>query len=93
MPKASGDTIGQVVAGTGALGVELKWFGADKPAGFTSNHHSWRYMAAQDLPKTDAILSGLLDMRIPLTFSLEDCAHVADIIETVVGRALRKGAA
>ena len=62
------------------LGVELKWFGDDEPVAFTSNHKSWRYIKKQSLPKTDAILSGLFDMRIPLTFSLADCQHIADII-------------
>lgn len=93
MPTASTETMKQVVTGAKALGVELKWFGADSPVGFTSNHQSWRYVTPQNLPKTDAILAGLLDMRIPLTFSLEDCAHVADIIAHVVGHALQKGAA
>jgi dTDP-4-amino-4,6-dideoxygalactose transaminase len=93
MPTASTETMKQVVTGAKALGVEIKWFGADSPVGFTSNHQSWRYVPPQNLPKTDAILAGLLDMRIPLTFSLEDCAHVADIIAHVVGHALQKGAA
>ncbi len=62
------------------LGVELKWFGDDDPVAFTSNHKSWRYINEQSLPKTDSALSGLFDMRIPLTFSLADCEHIADII-------------
>jgi dTDP-4-amino-4,6-dideoxygalactose transaminase len=93
MPGASAETMQQVVAEAKSLGVELKWFGADSPVGFTSNHQSWRYVMPQELPKTDAILAGLLDIRIPLTFSLEDCAQVADIIFYVVGQALQKGAA
>ena len=63
-----------------ALGVELKWFGDDEPVAFTSNHKSWGYVEAQQLPKTDAILSGLFDMRIPLTFSSDDCAQIGEII-------------
>ena len=63
-----------------AVGVELKWFGAADPVAFTSNHQSWRYMPAQDLPQTDGILAGLFDMRLPLTFSVEDCEHIADLI-------------
>ncbi len=93
VPEASAETMRQVVANAKSLGVELKWFGADSPVGFTSNHQSWRYIAAQDLPLTDAILAGLLDMRIPLTFSLEDCAHVAEILVHVLGQAQKKGAA
>lgn len=68
-----------------ARGVELKWFGADKPTGFTSRHDSWRYVDAQDMPQTDHVLAGLLDMRLPLTFSLEDCDLLAAIIREEVG--------
>lgn len=93
MPDATPDMMIQVVDRAKALGVELKWFGAVSPVGFTSNHQSWRYIPAQSLPKTDAILAGLVDMRIPLTFSLEDCAQVADIIAHVVGQVTQKGAA
>ena len=76
-----------------ALGVELKWFGDADPVAFTSNHHSWRFIADQALPETDRVLSGLFDMRIPLTFSIEDCAHIAEII-IHCGTSLRlKGAA
>ena len=69
----------------------MKWFGAAQPVAFTSAHQSWRYVAPQILPQTDRILSTLFDMRLPLTFSLNDCdliaAHIlqaADLL--VVGR-------
>ncbi|WP_343564035.1 DegT/DnrJ/EryC1/StrS family aminotransferase [Kiloniella sp. b19] len=65
-------------------GVELKWFGAEEPAGFTSGHHSWRYLDSQNLPQTDCILSTLFDMRLPLTFSSEDCQLIAQIIAEIV---------
>ena len=68
------------VAANRALGVELKWFGAADPVAFTSNHHSWRYVDPQVLPETDRILSCLFDMRLPLTFSVEDCCHIGAII-------------
>ena len=61
-------------------GVELKWFGRDEPIGYTSRHDSWRYATRQDMPRTDKVLSTLLDMRIPLTFSLEDCAMIGRIL-------------
>jgi len=69
-----------------ALGVELKWFGAADPVAFTSNHRSWRYVPAQDLPQTDGILAGLFDMRLPLTFSVADCAQIADLIAAEAAR-------
>lgn len=73
-----------VVARCAARGVELKWFGAADPVGFTSRHDSWRYVEAQELPQTDRVLAGLLDMRVPLTFSLEDCRLIARIIRAEV---------
>jgi hypothetical protein len=36
------------------------------------------------MPATDRVLAGLLDMRLPLTFSLDDCALIARIIRDVV---------
>jgi dTDP-4-amino-4,6-dideoxygalactose transaminase len=63
-----------------AVGVELKWFGNDDPVGFTSAHQSWSYVARQLLPQTDAILATLFDMRLPLTFSEDDCTHIAAMI-------------
>jgi dTDP-4-amino-4,6-dideoxygalactose transaminase len=68
------------LAATAAHAVELKWFGAPEPVGFTSTHRTWRYVPAQDLPRTDRILAGLFDMRLPLTFTLEDCDLIAAII-------------
>lgn len=65
-----------------ARGVELKWFGAADPVGFTSRYDSWRYAPAPKMPESDRILSAILDMRVPLTFSIEDCAQIARIIRT-----------
>ena len=62
------------------LGVELKWFGNDDPIGFTSNHKSWKYVSRQRLNVSDKILSGLFDLRLPLTFSIDDCKHISKII-------------
>ena len=61
-------------------GVEIKWFGSDNPNGFTSNHKSWKYVKQQSLERSDEILSGLFDLRLPLTFSLEDCSLLSEII-------------
>ena len=74
------------VAACASRGVELKWFGGAEPVGFTSRHDSWRYAPSQQLPQTDAILQSLLDMRLPLTFSLDDCRLIARIIADEVRR-------
>ncbi|MEZ5884888.1 MAG: aminotransferase, partial [Paracoccaceae bacterium] len=77
------------VARCAARGVELKWFGAPEPQAFTSRHDSWRYAPPQSLPQTDRVLAGLLDMRLPLTFSTEDCALIARIIGEELSRTTR----
>ena len=74
----------EVVSRCAARGVELKWFGAPEPAGFTSRYDSWRYAPSAPMPASDRILAGILDMRLPLTFSLEDCALLARIIRAEV---------
>ncbi|UWQ17839.1 DegT/DnrJ/EryC1/StrS aminotransferase family protein [Jannaschia sp. M317] len=68
------------VAGCAARGVEWKWFGGDRPVGFTSAHRHWDYVAPHDLPRTDAILCRLIDLRVPLTFDADDCALIARIV-------------
>lgn len=75
----------EVVQRCAARGVELKWFGAAEPAGFTSRYDSWRYAEVPELPRTDRVLRALLDLRLPLTFSLADCACIARIIRAEVG--------
>jgi len=75
-----------------ARGVELKWFGNAEPVGFTSRYDSWRYVDAPAMPESDRVLAGIIDMRVPLTFSLEDCALIARIIREEVGRIYQSAA-
>jgi dTDP-4-amino-4,6-dideoxygalactose transaminase len=92
LPGVAPEDARRFLAGTAALGVELKWFGAGVPEGFTSAHPSWRYVAPQALPRSDAVLAGLFDMRLPLTFSLEDCTRIGEIIVACVPTQIRAGA-
>ena len=78
------DKVQQVLQRCAARGVELKWFGGAEPTGFTSRYDSWRYAASEPLPNSDRILAGIVDMRLPLTFSLDDCALIAQIIRAEV---------
>jgi dTDP-4-amino-4,6-dideoxygalactose transaminase len=68
------------VASCLARGVELKWFGADQPVAFTSRYDHWAYAAGERLPQTDRVLAGLIDMRLPLTFTPDDVALIARIV-------------
>ena len=89
LPDWSPARIKAYLARTAARGVELKWFGAAAPVAFTSRHQHWAYAEPQNLPQTDAILAGLVDMRVPLTFSPEDCDLIARILRAealAVGR-------
>lgn len=80
-----GGRIADVLKRCLARGVELKWFGGAEPVGFTSRYDSWRYAPSAPMPASDRILRGIVDMRLPLTFSLEDCAQIARIIRAEVG--------
>lgn len=80
LPDWSPARIGAFLRRTLDRGVELKWFGAPQPVAFTSRYQHWHYAAPQPLPQTDRVLAGLVDMRVPLTFSLEDCAQIARIL-------------
>lgn len=80
LPEFGPERIARVQAQCAARGVELKWFGGAEPVGFTSRYDSWRYAEPQSLPATDRILAGLMDMRLPLTFSLADARLIAEII-------------
>ena len=86
LPDWPADRMRALLAACAARGVELKWFGAAEPVAFTSRYDSWRYAPPQRLPRTDAILAGLIDMRLPLTLSEADVRMIAEIIrDEVVG--------
>jgi dTDP-4-amino-4,6-dideoxygalactose transaminase len=80
----SPDKIAVFVQAAARRGVELKWFGVAEPVAFTSRYDSWRYAPAQTLPKTDHILAGLIDLRLPLTFAPEDVDLLAEILRDEV---------
>lgn len=82
-----GPSIEAVVAGAKARGVELKWFGAPRPHGFTSVYSHWAFTDPAPMPASDRVLRSVLDMRLPLTFSADDCALIARIIADEVTRA------
>jgi dTDP-4-amino-4,6-dideoxygalactose transaminase len=88
LPDWDPERIRAYLARTAARGVELKWFGAADPVAFTSRYDHWRYADPVPLPQTDRVLAGLIDMRLPLTFTLEDVALIARILRD---EALRVG--
>jgi dTDP-4-amino-4,6-dideoxygalactose transaminase len=86
----SAEAVTEVIDRCKARGVELKWFGGAEPAGFTSRYDSWRYAPSAPMPASDRVLAGVVDMRLPLTFSLDDCAIIARIIRAEVGAVFQR---
>lgn len=87
LPKASYEQIETFIAKCAERGVSVKWFGNKEPNGFTSAYDSWQYfpyLATLNLPNTKKVLATMCDMRLPLTFNVQDCDDIADIIEEVV---------
>jgi dTDP-4-amino-4,6-dideoxygalactose transaminase len=79
-PDWSADRCRAFVAACAARGVDLKWFGAPAPHGFTSRFDHWHFAPQAPLPRTSAVLARLFDMRLPLTFDPADCGLIARII-------------
>ena len=74
-------SIPELVENCAKRGVEIKWFGDAEPKAFTSRYDTWQYIEnIPDLPKTRRVLSRTCDMRVPLTFDLEDCDLISQII-------------
>ncbi|MEL6965298.1 MAG: aminotransferase class I/II-fold pyridoxal phosphate-dependent enzyme [Pseudomonadota bacterium] len=71
-----------------ARGIDLKWFGEAQPKAFTSRYDSWRYLGdLPALPMTLSVLEKTVDLRIPLTFTEDDCRFIIEIIaDVMVGR-------
>jgi dTDP-4-amino-4,6-dideoxygalactose transaminase len=86
----SSEQVKRVVADCLSRGVELKWFGDGNPHGFTSRYDSWKYVQTEPMAQTDKVLSGLLDLRLPLSFTKKDCALIASIIKNVVQKLSEK---
>ncbi len=85
------EQVGGFIAGCAARGVELKWFGGAEPQGFTSRYDSWRYIEEkQHLPQTLEILATTFDLRIPLTFDIEDMVTIGGIIDAEAAAALQR---
>ncbi|GGL62071.1 DegT/DnrJ/EryC1/StrS family aminotransferase [Wenxinia marina] len=82
----------EMLARCAARGVELKWFGDPEPRAFTSRYDSWRYAPVPSLPRTDRVLAGLIDMRLPLTFTPDDVALIARIVRAETSAVWQAGA-
>lgn len=66
-------------------GVPIKWFGRQHATGFTSVHRHWGYVEARPLPKGDAVLAGLCDIRLPSDLTEEEVATVVAVVRLAFG--------
>lgn len=84
LPGHEPNDIASFVATCATRGVALKWFGAPQARGYTSRYEHWQYLGEPaNLPATDEVLASMIDMRLPLTFTLDDCRIIAEIIVEV----------
>ncbi|WP_439573584.1 DegT/DnrJ/EryC1/StrS family aminotransferase [Phreatobacter sp.] len=75
-------------------GLPIKWFGAERQAGFTSAPRHWTYAGPQGpLDATHRVLAGLCDIRTPVALTDDDCDLIADIVRDGVEFAVATRAA
>ncbi|HIP24076.1 MAG TPA: aminotransferase [Rhodobacteraceae bacterium] len=77
-----------VIADSTAHGVPIKFFGGNTPEGFTSRAPHWEYVKPQPLPRSEAILSQLCDIRLPLGLSNAQADTLADVVLQSLNEAL-----
>ena len=72
--------IAALIAACSARGLFIKWFGETEARGFTSRHEHWEYVEPASVPRSDALLRQLCDMRIPLALTGEECRVIGAIL-------------
>ena len=78
--------IAAFVAAAGERGVFLKWFGADRTVGFTSRYDQWAYAEGEHaLERARDVLARLIDMRLALSFTDEDCDTIVAVLAEALG--------
>lgn len=88
MEGLSQPQIEAVIADSTAHGVPIKFFGGSTPEGFTSRAPHWEYVKPQPLPRSEAILSQLCDIRLPLGLSDQQADTLADVVLQSLNEAL-----
>jgi len=81
LPALSATSISRFISICKGKGVDIKWFGASEPAGFTSTPAHWRYIRqSTTVDTTLAMLSKLCDLRLPQSLTDADCRTLAHIL-------------
>ena len=88
MEGLSQPQIEAVIKDSAAHGVPIKFFGGTTPEGFTSRALHWEYVAPQALPRSEAILGQLCDIRLPLGLSDTEADTLAQVVLESLNEAL-----
>lgn len=88
MEGLSQPQIEAVLADCSAHGVPIKFFGGSTPEGFTSRAPHWEYVKPQPLPRSEAILSQLCDIRLPLGLTNSQADTLSDVVLQSLNEAL-----
>ena len=82
LAQCSHEQIAAFIAGCEARGPPVKWYGKPLPEDYTSRYDSWAYLGShRAVPNADRVLATLCDLRLPLTFDVQDCEVIADLIQ------------
>ncbi|MEO8850503.1 MAG: aminotransferase class I/II-fold pyridoxal phosphate-dependent enzyme [Allobranchiibius sp.] len=85
LPDLTHEQLAAVVSVSGEFGLNLKWYGEQDMRGFTSRPEQWAYVpSARKVPRTDAVLSTVCDLRVPPGLLAEHCERILDILRYAV---------
>ncbi len=91
LPALAPERIARFIVGCEARGIPLKWYGKPQPEDYTSRYDSWRYLpATRALPNADRVLAELCDLRLPLTFTEEECDDIVQLMGDAMDEAIDK---
>ena len=83
--EMTADAIEHRLAVCAERGVPIKWFGQELATGFTSVHRHWGYVEARPLPKGDAVLAGLCDIRLPSDLTEQEVDTIVAVVRLAFG--------
>jgi dTDP-4-amino-4,6-dideoxygalactose transaminase len=72
-------------------GLYVKWFGGPEPTAFTSNYSHWHYFQAElASDQSMSVLRRLMDLRLPINLTQDECDLVGRIVTAAAVVAARE---
>lgn len=88
LPNLTYEQLAAVIATAAEFGLNVKWYGERAMRGFTSRPEQWSYIqSARDVPRTDAMLSTVCDLRVPPGLEVAHCEQIIDILRHAIATA------